>query len=189
MKYISIDTETTGLDPENCQILSFGAIIEDTNNPLPFEKVPKFYKVMKLRHIQGQPYALNLNKGLIEEIKEGKSENLISPDNFTDEFMGFLEDNGLFSYEIGAKNEKIKVAGKNFSGFDKLFIEKLPRAHTIEFHQRVLDPAALYVDFKNDEWLPNLDTCLERAGVERTVTHNALEDAWDVILTLRNKYQ
>ena len=188
MKYISIDTETTGLDPENCQILSFGAIIEDTNNRLPFDKVPKFYKVMKLRQIIGEPYALNLNKDLIEEIKEGKSENLISPDDFVDEFKDFLEDNWLYSYETGEKNGKIKVAGKNFSNFDKLFIERLPRAHTIEFHQRVLDPASLYVDFKNDEWLPNLDTCLERAGVERTVTHNALEDAWDVILTLRNKY-
>ena len=43
MKYISIDIETTGLDPENCQILSIGAVIEDTLNQLPFEELPTFH--------------------------------------------------------------------------------------------------------------------------------------------------
>lgn len=45
------------------------------------------------------------------------------------------------------------------------------------------------MDFKNDDWLPNLTTCKEKAGLEETeVTHNALDDAWDVIQVLRAKY-
>ena len=34
----------------------------------------------------------------------------------------------------------------------------------------------------------NMITCKERAGVDGIVTHNALEDAWDVVQLLRKKY-
>jgi hypothetical protein len=54
--------------------------------------------------------------------------------------------------------------------------------------QRVIDPAILMVDWKNDESLPNLKVCKERADIEGIVTHNALEDAWDVIEVLRKFY-
>ena len=40
MKYISIDIETTGLDRDLCQVLSIGAVIEDTNNIKPLEFEP-----------------------------------------------------------------------------------------------------------------------------------------------------
>jgi hypothetical protein len=46
----------------------------------------------------------------------------------------------------------------------------------------------LYVDWKADSDVPNLDKCKERAGIKGAVTHNALEDAWDVIEVLRKKY-
>jgi hypothetical protein len=46
----------------------------------------------------------------------------------------------------------------------------------------------LYVDWKTDSDVPNLLKCKERAGINGTVTHNALEDAWDVIEVLRKKY-
>jgi oligoribonuclease (3'-5' exoribonuclease) len=42
MKYISVDIETTGLDPEKNKIISVAAIIEDTENKLPFDQCPKF---------------------------------------------------------------------------------------------------------------------------------------------------
>lgn len=38
MKYLSIDIETTGLKPEDSDIVEFAAIYEDTENPLPFEE-------------------------------------------------------------------------------------------------------------------------------------------------------
>jgi hypothetical protein len=44
------------------------------------------------------------------------------------------------------------------------------------------------VDWNNDKSLPNLTTCKERAGIEGVVTHDALEDAWDVIEVLRKFY-
>jgi len=83
----------------------------------------------------------------------------------------------------------INVAGKNFGTFDKLFLEQLPwYKKLVRTRQRIADPAILMVDWKNDESLPNLKVCKERAGVSGIITHNALEDAWDVIEVLRKFY-
>lgn len=89
----------------------------------------------------------------------------------------------------GTKPITLNVAGKNFGTFDKLFLQQLPWwQKLIRTRQRVLDPAILMVDWKNDTSLPNLTQCKERAGVNGIVTHNALEDAWDVIEVLRKFY-
>jgi hypothetical protein len=53
---------------------------------------------------------------------------------------------------------------------------------------RILDPAILFVDWQEDRALPGLDDCKKRAGVSGKVTHNALEDAIDVVAVLRTKY-
>jgi hypothetical protein len=83
----------------------------------------------------------------------------------------------------------INVAGKNFASFDKHFIERLPRwKQLIRIRQRIIDPAVIFTDWKNDDALPSLDKCKERAKVQREVTHDALEDAWDVIELLRTQY-
>jgi hypothetical protein len=89
----------------------------------------------------------------------------------------------------GTKPITLNVAGKNFGTFDKLFLQELPWwQKLIRTRQRVLDPAILMVDWTNDKALPNLTTCKERAGVNGIVTHNALEDAWDVIEVMRKFY-
>jgi oligoribonuclease len=83
----------------------------------------------------------------------------------------------------------LNVAGKNFGTFDKLFLQELPWwQKLIRTRQRVLDPAILMVDWKNDKSLPNLTQCKERAGINGIVTHDALEDAWDVIEVMRKFY-
>ena len=69
MKYVSIDIETTGINREKCQVLSIGAVIEDTNNPRPIEELPKFHAAIVGREgLYGEPFALNMNKSLIENI-------------------------------------------------------------------------------------------------------------------------
>ena len=89
----------------------------------------------------------------------------------------------------GTKPITLNVAGKNFGTFDKLFLQELPWwQKLIRTRQRVLDPAILMIDWTNDKSLPNLTQCKERAGVTGIVTHNALEDAWDVIEVLRKFY-
>jgi len=39
-KYVSLDIETTGLNPENCQVLEIGAVIDDGTTPI--EDCPTF---------------------------------------------------------------------------------------------------------------------------------------------------
>ena len=234
MKYISIDVETTGLDSENNDILSIGAIIEDTELKLPFDEIPKFHGAIVHEEVIGSLLALNMNKELIEYIVryQGLSDikdvtdlhkavavsalkvvsglEFYNEDSIVEAFYQFLYLNGICGLDINSilvhtmkeingvrvpcltskmKPTTITVAGKNFTGFDKKFLEKLPRwKQAIRVRQRVIDPAILFTDWKNDKNLPSLGECKERANIEGIVTHNALEDAWDVIQLLRTQY-
>lgn len=230
MKYISIDIETTGLDADLNQTLSIGAVIEDTLNPLPFEELPKFHAVIKRESVYGSIFALNLNKDLIQAMKdysEARTEELkqeveesfgakfYNEDVVVEALFQFCYDNGLvdrfdtndwshaeisnyFKFVNGksypvltSKMPKtyLNCAGKNFAGFDKKFLEKLPRwKQVFSIRSRVLDPGILFVDWINDESIPSLDECKNRAGIEGVVTHNAVEDAMDVVMLLRQCY-
>jgi hypothetical protein len=227
MKYLSIDIETTGLDSVFNQVLSIGAIIEDTENPLPFEQCPKFHVAILRDQIVGSIYAINMNADLIETInsyqtavdQDEKNDivnytgmQFMKEEDVALAFYYFLYENGMSGWEsfkmavnencwiekngkkypvIGAikKPAVITVAGKNFGTFDKLFLERLPRwQQFIRIQQRIIDPSMYYINWKEDKNLPSLLTCKERAGIEGVVTHNAIEDAWDVIQLLRKQY-
>lgn len=87
------------------------------------------------------------------------------------------------------KPSQLNVAGKNFATFDKLFLEQLPRwKQLFKVRQRIIDPTVLFTKWNEDEQLPNLTTCKERANTGGAVTHDAIEDAWDVIQLLRTQY-
>jgi oligoribonuclease len=225
MKYISIDIETTGLDAEFNQILSIGAVIEDTLNQLPFEELPKFHAVIKRESVYGSIFALNLNRDLIQamkdyseartqelkdEIEESFGAKFYEEDEVVEALYQFCYRNGLVPFDPDFLNKQIKVvdgiaypilksnmiktylncAGKNFAGFDKKFLEKLPRwKQVFSIRSRVLDPGILFVDWINDESIPSLDQCKQRAGIDGVVTHNAVEDAMDVVMLLRKCYQ
>ena len=226
MKYISLDIETTGLDPEFNQILSIGAVIEDTLNPIPFEDLPKFHAVIKRESVYGSIFALNLNRELIQAMKdysEAKTDELkqeveesfgakfYHEDEVVEALFQFCFRNGLVEsdgnttifkqvkiiddivYPILTSNMPkvyLNCAGKNFAGFDKKFLEKLPRwKQVFSIRSRVLDPGILFVDWINDESVPGLDECKKRAGIDGIVTHNAVEDAMDVVMLLRKCYQ
>lgn len=149
------------------------------------------------------------NNDVREECKKVTMYEYFQQDEVVKEFYYWLDENGLGhglvnnsggyveikngkhrpAMNNGTKPITLNVAGKNFGTFDKLFLQQLPWwQKLIKTRQRVLDPAILCVDWKSDESLPNLTTCKERMGVEGIVTHNALEDAWDVIEILRKFY-
>ena len=99
--------------------------------------------------------------------------------------------NGMTLPIIGSKTKPITInaAGKNFGTFDKMFLQQLPRwQQLIRVRQRIIDPAILVCDWDNDEALPSLLECKKRLNIEGGVSHNALEDAWDVIQVLRSVY-
>lgn len=199
MKYVSIDIETSGLNPETCQILSVGLILENSNNKLSFEEIPKLHIILLHGFIQGEPYALNLNKGIIERALEYqkyaknnervsshyKGYTFLKPEDVAAHIQYWLKVN-----EFGnGRHDVLNVAGKNFGTFDKLFIEKLPEWNKkFKIHQRILDPTVMFTDWIEDETLPNLSVCKARAGMSDVVSHDAIDDAWDVIELLRIKY-
>jgi hypothetical protein len=226
MKFISIDTETTGLNPETCQLLSFGAIIEDTEKKLPFDQIPKFHCAILRGErdiLQGELFALNMNKNLIESItqysiaktQEEKNDlvqmtgmHFLKEDEVVKAFFHFLIDHGAIAPEhdysktveiingktypiLGTKMKPfhLNIAGKNFHAGDQAYIERLPRwKQVFRIRNRHIDPSVLFVDWKNDESMPGLGVCKERAKIEGIVTHDALEDAWDVVQLLRTQY-
>jgi DNA polymerase III epsilon subunit-like protein len=225
MKYISIDIETTGLDPVNDQVLSIGAIIEDTNNPLKFEDIPKFHGVIKRNRIEGGLYAINLNRELLETLNhyltaadQDEKKDIVNmtgmdfyeEDEIVEQFYYWLVSNDLVDLNKvidhgyvttftgtmvppitrGTNSIQINAAGKNFATFDKLFLERLPRwKQLIKIRQRIIDPSVLYVNWESDSCLPSMSECKVRAGLPGMVTHNAVEDAWDVVQLIRASKQ
>ena len=213
MKFVSIDIETSGLDSEKNQVLSIGAIVEDTQLKLPFEEIPKFKAIVLQRQITGSPRAIDMNKEIIyymgqylegngdmkQRIEIESQYEFFEEEDVAKQLFRFLFING-HQYgltDVSQMCEKIKgvtypfinVAGKNFGTFDKLFLNKLPWFQKlIHVRQRILDPAILHVDWINDESLPSLSECKERTKIKGEVTHDALDDAWDVIQILRKSY-
>jgi len=206
LPYFVIDIETTGLDPDICNILQFSAIYEDPSKQLSFEEIPKFNRYLKHDEYQGQEYALWLNSEILLKLskyKNGwsdeekkKSEIVTSYTQLFDDFRWWVRD------VLNKHNDKqihINCAGKNFASFDLQFIKMGLRQtdennYQIRFRHKILDPAILYVN-DEDETLPGLEICLERAGIKREIqkdgsiiTHDALLDNWDVIQLFRNKY-
>lgn len=197
MKYVSIDCETTSTDPNKGEILSVGLVIEDTNKVVDLKDLPQIEFIIDRDRIEGgNIFDLNMNKKLIEKINNynlSKNKSKFQKDNncvfvpldlLSVAVRDFLEDNGL------DLNEKINVLGKNYAGFDAKFLEKVPNWNKyIKTHQRVLDPAILFTDFKSDKHLPNLKKCKERANLDvLEVTHRSVEDALDVVKVLRKFY-
>lgn len=205
MKYVSIDLETTGTDPETNQIIEFGAIIEDSKNPKSYDESLKFRRVVLQRSgsYVGSAFALNLNSALfkiISELDSGKSvefvrdqylnNNWCFDDELIPQFRKFLlkandQDKLIESQFLTIE---IVAAGKNFGSFDKQFIQRLPdfEIHGVKFNYRSLDPTLAYIDWDNDEQPPSTNTLKKRAGIKGQVSHEALDDAWDVIQLIRN---
>jgi DNA polymerase III epsilon subunit-like protein len=199
MKYVVIDVETTGIDFENCQTLEIGAVIEDTLKILPVEELPKFKCIINHQKYSGSAFAINMNARIFDIIankSKHQENNVVFPEQVTEMFFTWIQRE---YFGLNAKDshytqgmdfeEAINIGGKNFGVFDKLFLDKIPKwTEKIKCHRRFIDPAILFVDWKNDSTIPDLNTCLSRAGIKKEVSHNALEDAIDTLMCLRARY-
>lgn len=207
MIYLSIDIETTGLDPLTCDILEVGAFLENTDNLLSREKLPTFHKYLWKDNYRGEPYALAMNAHIFHKILELKKSQGVG--RFHDQDHMLIEPNCLWTHFgwwmyshrklwEGTKfddeknffiNEmpKLVVAGKNVAGFDLPFLKQLEGLMPKFFH-RVIDPGMMYFDPRNDKVPPDLKECKKRAKLPEVVSHEALDDAWDVIQLVREKY-
>ena len=196
-KIVSIDIESSGLNPEKCQILEFAAVIDQCpSEDVEIEDLPFFHTYLWNDELYFESSALEMHQNLLQRIlyikSRGKlsdcnfsynkeSDNLITPNKLSSYFSLWLSGHGLES------DKYFHISGKNFSGFDRLFLRKLPGflGTPINLGYRFIDPALLYFDPENDSRIPSLQTCLERAGYSKKVNHAALEDARDVLRVLR----
>jgi oligoribonuclease (3'-5' exoribonuclease) len=169
-RYLSMDIETTGLSPETCDIIEIGAVVDDLSKNFDVDKLPRFHCYIQKLNYKGEPYTFSLHSEIFKRIH-----NLTPPYNYVTErnVVGFLS---KFIFEHFGYNT-VTVAGKNFSSFDRKFLEKLPEFNTIKLHYRVIDPSILFFDPKIDKELPATKLCMERAGIKGEVAHTAVEDA------------
>jgi oligoribonuclease (3'-5' exoribonuclease) len=183
MKYVSLDIETTSLEPAPENILQIAMVVEDTSQNLPLLELPKFVCFIDQGEFKGQPYALALNGWILKEIcaaRQNKATKwpVLKPHQVVPALQAFLHTH------FGNKNAV--AAGKNVAGFDMQF---LPTDLKKMFKHRVLDPGCMFIDWATDDAPPGLEICKRRCGLEGVVSHDAYEDALDVIAVMRTKYQ
>lgn len=179
MKYISLDLETTGTNPDRDQILQISMVLEDTSKPeVAVEELPHFTAFLKHERIEGSAYALGMN-GWILDIISGRSKEIPKYpvlDLWIEEALAFID--------LHFGKENASIAGKNVGTFDLQFLPWIIRKR---IKYRVMDVGPLFTDFANDKWIPDLTTCKKRAGIDTPVAHDAREDALDVIRLIRSK--
>lgn len=173
--YFSIDIETTGLNPDTCQVIEIGAIYEDGKGT-PLCELPRFHGYIMNTPLVGEPYALSMHPKILRRIairEDGYNyytPNMIVP--------------SLHCWIRSFTHDKITIAGKNFGAFDLQFLRKLPEWDKVEYHHRYLDPGNLYWQ-PNDNMPPSTEECMRRAGLVPQVMHTALADAEVVIELIR----
>jgi oligoribonuclease (3'-5' exoribonuclease) len=172
--YLSIDIETTGLDTQKVHVLQLAAIYDNGKAP---EELPTFNKVIKWPVItHAEEYAMNLNKKLLE--RAFKKQNIVSIEQARAEFvawLGEIQPNGRFT-----------AAGKNVQGFDMPILKNPVNQFSLRrFLHRALDPGSMYAE--DFDHVPDL-TEINRLTGRDAVSHNALDDAWDVVYAIRQKW-
>ncbi len=180
MKFIILDLETTGLNPNVHSIIQVGAIAVDTGLWEYEGHQGTFEFTINPGDAVWSPNAIRMHQqsGLLTEALT----NGHGPDTFQRAFLSWLESAGYFLYHD--EPERITLAGANVGGFDLQFLRRM-HWENIYFDDRTIDPAIYCVDYEQDEKLPSLQTCKERTGNTTPVAHTALADCWDVYNILK----
>lgn len=228
MKYISVDTETLGLDHTNTHLVDVSFVCADTNKEFELTTTNHLRVVFCKNILIGDIFAVCMHTELLQEINEviqehfkvdkkskledvtwshrkigtnklGRPENVLYLNHYNifpdivDQREGILKSalNEFFlNNGIDLQKDKINVAGKNYAKFDEKFLTQSPLIVDYIFpkiRHRVLDVGNMYVR-PEDETLPDLKTCLERAGFEKSVEHNSTPDAVDVIYCVQKHF-
>lgn len=181
--YLSLDLETTGLDPKACQILQISAIWDDLGTPV--NELKHFTVIVDNGdNISGNPYALSLNAWILNEISKARKNEetlyeVIRAREVSKRFTQFL-----FDLEEAYNLRKLYVAGKNAAGFDIPFLKEHFSDVTAYFKHRVLDPGSMYAWLDGETPVPDQSAINRYLGFEG-VTHDAYDDALDVIKAIR----
>ncbi len=196
--YISLDVETTGVNLDRSELLEIGWVVDDGTSPVE-ELISRNFIIARNTISYGEFFALDMNARIFKALKEGhpdiQLESFIARQLLMDMLhaaelaVEWDKFHGLFVE--GKPNRKIQMAGKNYSGFDGIFVNGLlvRTDRTKEFAQlaqhRVMDVGPMYAhDFG---YVPSLPEICKKHMNNAPVTHKAVEDAQLVVSLIRNK--
>lgn len=203
MKYVSIDIETTGLDPDQDQVLQVALVLEDIQQAayVKVEDLPTFACLVWHPRYIGDAYALGLNGDILKAIASCDNND---PDGA--EIRGrrlpvypahseYPREGGLtweeqackwLNEQLGNDGKKLNAAGKNAAGFDLQFLKGPLKER---FRHRVLDPGSMFWSRSLDtECLPSLADLKKRYNLGDDVAHDAIDDARDVVRVIRKAW-
>lgn len=178
--YISVDIETTGLDPDRHQILEIGAVAWVDDRCISMQ--PTFNRYIRPEgDIVGSPYALAMNMRLLEKLKSGGGISI----------QGALKSFRDWCSELGASNaNKATLVGKNFGSFDLQFLRRHVDWPSHLFTYRNLEVGSLYA---TREGIPKLEDCIGEeemrhfGNVFPGEPHEAVYDAAMALEAVRQK--
>lgn len=190
--YVSIDLETGGLSDE-CSVVEFGAVVDIPGVPL--DELPTFSYVVGNTKLVFEPYALGMHLDRMGDIveagtlaEEGHIYSVQHGTIWSGKCPSFVLARHFASFLklCGWDGEStLTAAGKNFAGFDNLFLKKLvdlngtPFTDIIPFHHRTLDIGSCHFDYGTGK-IPSLENI-----TGNPVAHTALADAMDVVHAVR----
>jgi oligoribonuclease len=200
MKYLSLDIETTGLDPQTCDIIEIGAVVDDLN--LPEEESRPIFHVYVLPNekvYHGDPFALSMHPVIFQRIAKREQPFVyLHPTEVAHAFEQFIDEH----FRGADGNIRVTVAGKNVGSFDLPFLRRLPYWQEVigsKIRHRYFDPGSMYYSPTIDTELPNTEKCLVRANEYRrrsgmpvlntVVAHTAVDDAVAVCGIIRARLE
>lgn len=195
MKYVSIDLETTGTDPNAHDIIEFAAVIDEIGSDKPIEKLPVFHRfIRKESSYICEAKAIVINQRVFEKLASDDDEETIVIEDLMYAFGNFLCNHGITANKYGTTI--INVAGKNFGTFDYQFLKaKIPdnQWNNISMRHRFIDPSVLYLE-PGDNCLPDILKCTERMEQEtrEKITwshHSAVDDALQIVRLIRHRFK
>lgn len=182
MRYAAMDIETSGLDPERCQVLELACVVE-TDWRTPVDHLPTFRALVNPGEIRGEAFALWMNAGLLQEIGGAPKCDL---DWCVIDLSGFLDDHFP---DRRTKGGAITIAGKNFGAFDYRFLSRSSVWHLTRHKHRFIDVGNLWwLPRDGDTCLPDLAECRRRAELPHREAHHAVQDCRSVIECVRARY-
>jgi oligoribonuclease (3'-5' exoribonuclease) len=185
--YVSIDIETLGLDPNNNKVIEIACVLDNSKHRINYKEVdsyvanlPTFHCYIAHESYDGNAKAIEMNQKAINLIKEGKHSDIVNINDVSLLLTDWFKGHNVTS--------RIMPAGKNFAGFDRPFLENIVGVkkclNKLLIH-RTLDPALYFFDANVDAKIPDMQQCFNKAGIHKTVSHTAVDDAQDVIKLLR----
>jgi oligoribonuclease len=181
MKFVSIDIETTGLNPRLHSILEVALVCYDTQQPNFRESFHCFIDYPK-GHLWDRE-TMKFHRERLDYFLNGEPRYQFF--TLADAIYNFIKNDCLTTVD-----RQIVAAGKNFNGFDKQFLNELPNFKARDvFRYRSIDVGSMCL-VKEDNDIPSLKMCLQRMGLGEIygVTHTAMDDAEAVAAIVRKFY-